>query len=70
MKRVEVTQLAFINGTRVRPGDVITVADAFKAKWAKDVSVPVAKAEPAPPAEDKPARKTRDRAPDFSGDLV
>ena len=64
MKRVTVTKLAFWNGTRVRPGDVITVADAFTASWAEDVSVPV------PAAEEKPARKLRDKAPDFSGDLV
>ena len=67
MKRVRVTQLAFANGTRVRPGDVLTVADTFKASWAEDVPVP-AKAEPAPPAADKPARKPRVKTPDFSGD--
>jgi hypothetical protein len=69
MKRVRVTQLAFANGTRVRPGDVLTVADTFKASWAEDVPVP-AKVEPALPVEEKQARKPRVKAPDFSGDLA
>jgi hypothetical protein len=77
MKRVTVTQLAFHNGTRVRPGAVLTVADTFKASWAEDV--PVVQAEPAAEPEqekiveevqEKPARKSRDKAPDFSSDLI
>lgn len=72
MKRVTVTQLAFHNGTRVRPGAVLTVADTFKAKWAEDiVPEPVAapeKVEDEP--QEKPARKSRDKAPDFSSDLI
>ena len=44
MRRVKAVAMAFHNGTRVRPGDVITVADAFKASWAEDVTPA-----PAPP---------------------
>lgn len=37
MKQVRVTELAFHDGTRVRPGTVLTVADNFYASWAEDV---------------------------------
>jgi hypothetical protein len=37
MKQVRVTELAFHDGTRVRPGTVLTVADSFSASWIEDV---------------------------------
>lgn len=74
MKQVRVNQLAFHGGTRVRPGDLLTVADTFKASWASDVT-PV----PAPPpvtetVAEEPKKRTPKREatalPDFGGDLV
>ncbi len=73
MKQVRVTELAFHDGTRVRPGAVLTVADSFHASWAEDV-VPPRKVEEAPkpePKVEKPARQERKAAvPDFGTDLA
>ena len=75
MKQVRVTQMAFHGGTRVRPGDILTVADTFKASWASDVTPAPA---PQPVVEtvvEEPKKRTPKKAeaaglPDFGGDLV
>lgn len=74
MKQVRVNQLAFHGGTRVRPGDLLTVADTFKASWASDVTPAPA---PPPVAEtvvEEPKKRTPKKEaaglPDFGGDLV
>jgi hypothetical protein len=83
MKQIRVTEVAFHGGTRVRPGDLLTVADAFKASWASDVTPapapPPAALTPvvetvveAPVGEPKrrsPKKEVAD-LPDFGGDLA
>lgn len=61
MKQVKVTELAFYNGTRVRPGAVLTVADTFSASWAQEV-------EPKQKVERQPRRPREVAAPE--ADLV
>ena len=83
MKKVEVTQTAFHGGARVYPGDILTVADAFQAKWASDVapmkaSEPVAETAAEAPVEaavEEPKRRSPKKPeapslPDFGGDLA
>jgi hypothetical protein len=83
MRRVKAVAMAFHNGTRVRPGDVITVADAFKASWAEDVTpaptpppvveAPVVETVVAAPVEEPKRRSPKKEAvdlPDFGGDLA
>lgn len=71
MKQVRVNQLAFHGGTRVRPGDLLTVADTFKASWASDVTPAPA---PEPVVVEEPKKRTPKKEaaglPDFGGDLV
>ena len=57
MKQVRVTELAFHDGTRVRPGTVLTVADSFHALWAEEV-------EPKPKAERQPRKQREAVAPE------
>jgi len=81
MKKVRVTELAFHGGARVRPGDLLTVADTFKASWASDVTPAPAPAAPAPVVEtvalapvEEPKRRSPKKEvadlPDFGGDLA
>lgn len=57
MKQVRVTELAFHDGTRVRPGTVLTVADTFSASWAQEV-------EPKQKVERQPRRPREAPAPE------
>lgn len=85
MRRVKAVAMAFHNGTRVRPGDVITVADAFKASWAEDVTPAPAPVIETPVVEtvvevpvaapvEEPKRRSQKKEvadlPDFGGDLA
>jgi hypothetical protein len=54
MKKVIVTSMGFLNGSRVRTGQVIEVPDDFSASWVKPMD---GSAEPAQKAEKK-SRKT------------
>lgn len=46
--QVRVTHMAFHEGRRVRPGDVIDVPETFKAHWFAPVTAGPAQPEPAP----------------------
>lgn len=83
MKKVRVTELAFHGGARVRPGDLLTVADTFKASWASDVTpapapppaapAPVVETVVAAPVEEPKRRSPKKEVadlPDFGGDLA
>jgi hypothetical protein len=52
--RVVAIAAAFYNGTRVRPGAEVDVADNFKASWFVKVDAPEAKATKAPKVKDAP----------------
>lgn len=55
MKKVVVTQLAFYNRSRVRPGAVLEVPDDLRGSWFAPINSAAAKAATAPkPVEDTP----------------
>lgn len=64
--RVKVTKMAFYNGGRVRPGDVINVPDGTKAKWFEPVAEKVEKPAAAPV---KPKGKAPAKEPEPSGEV-
>lgn len=45
---------AFYNGSRVRPGAEVDVADGYKGSWFVQIDAPEAKAVKAPKAKDAP----------------
>lgn len=64
--RVKVIKLAFYNGGRVKPGDVINVPDGTKAKWFEPIVEKVEKPAAAPA---KPRGKSPAKEPEPSGEV-